>query len=161
MIASNWSAQAQDVENTGSHLLFNLDLLWDLELQRNLKSLSWQQLPPMQIDFNLHAYGNQEIQVLSLKLFHQFLHLVSETMNLYTLHLFILPFVIYSCYLRATAWLTVLNCKHEATCGICYWYWCKGVKPTEHILFHRYKHFFQLMIVCGHCNDRMICSLFY
>jgi len=41
---------AQGGENAGPHLLLNLDLLWDLELQSNLKSLIWQQiLTPMQI----------------------------------------------------------------------------------------------------------------
>jgi len=35
-----------------------------------------------------------------------------------------------------------------------------GVKPTENVLFYRFKYFFHLMIACEHCNDQKI-SLFY
>jgi len=34
------------------------------------------------------------------------------------------------------------------------------VKPTEDVVFHRFKYFFHLMIACEHCNDQNIC-LFY
>jgi len=34
------------------------------------------------------------------------------------------------------------------------------VKPTEDVLFHRFKYFFHLMIASEHCNDQKIC-LFY
>jgi len=52
-------------------------------------------------------------------LFHQFLQLASETKpytsftQIQIVHLFMSPFIIYSCYLvvRATAWLTVSDRK--------------------------------------------------
>ena len=36
-----------------------------------------------------------------------------------------------------------------------------GVKPTEDVLFHRFKYFFLLMIACEHCNDQNMCLFYY
>ena len=38
--------QVQGGENVVPHLILNLDVLWDLDLQRNLKYLSWQNIFP-------------------------------------------------------------------------------------------------------------------
>jgi len=55
--------QVQGGENVGPHLLLNLDRLWDLDLQRNLKYQSWRYIfPAMEIVFTiLHTWGSQKV----------------------------------------------------------------------------------------------------
>jgi len=49
--------QAQGGENVGPRLLLNLYVLWDLDLQRKLKYLSWQYIfPVMEIVFSFYMH---------------------------------------------------------------------------------------------------------
>jgi len=59
---------------------------------------------------------------------------------------------------RAAAWLSVLDGKDPTVLGNDI---DTGVKPTEDILFHRFKYFFQLMVACEPCNDQTICLFYY
>jgi len=59
---------------------------------------------------------------------------------------------------RATAWLSVLDGKRPTILGNDI---DTGVKPTEDVLFHRFKYFFHLIIACEHYNDQNICLFYY
>ena len=77
-------------------------------------------------------------------------------------HLFIQAFVIHWCCfcaaVHATAWLSLLDGKQPTVFDNDI---DTGAKPTEDVLFHLFKYFFHLMIVCEQCNDQKICLLYY
>jgi len=50
---------------------------------------------------------------------------------------------------RATAWLSVLDGEHPTVLANEI---DTDVKPTENILFYRFKYFFHMMITCEHCQ---------
>jgi len=77
--------------NVRPHLLLHLDLLWDLDLQRNLKYLSWQYIfPAMEIVFSfcMHRVSKKFKDSFLKDCFIniQFLQLASETMTFYLVH---------------------------------------------------------------------------
>jgi len=76
-------------------------------------------------------------------------------------HLFILSFLLFvdvTYAVRATAWLFVPDGKQPTVFDNDI---DTGVKSTEDVLFHRFKYFFHLMILCEHCNDQKICLFYY
>ena len=83
--------QVQGGENVGPHLLLNVDLWWDLDLQRNLKYLSWQYIfPAMEIVFSfcMHraakTFKHSFLKHCFINI--QYLQLASGTMTFYVVH---------------------------------------------------------------------------
>jgi len=54
---------------------------------------------------------------------------------------------------HANAWLSLLDGKQPTVFDNDV---DMGAKPTEDVLFHLFKYFFHLMIVCEHCNDQCL-----